>query len=340
MDMESNVLVEECSQAEYAAALAALPHKEPISFLQAPFYGAWQERDGKTVVYFRALDGKKVVAAGLAAKLDAPGGISFFYCPYGPVVQQWTPELLQAIREFFRPIAKRTGATFVRLDSMGLTDVPGVKPVANRVAVTASLQPRNEWELDISANDQEIIWMGMHKHARYNVRLAERADAKLQFFAPAEAPLDVFYTLMQATGGRDRFSIHRRDYFEAVLQATPPEDGFLAVCTIDGKPAATAFFAAYDGVMHYVFAGSSDDFRKIAPPYYVMWNAILEARKRGWHTLNFGGIVDDVKSLHVAGVTAFKKRFGGYEIHHANPVDLVYNRPKYTLFSLYKRVKR
>jgi lipid II:glycine glycyltransferase (peptidoglycan interpeptide bridge formation enzyme) len=339
--MKTTPSVHECSPEEYAAALTALSRPDkPVSFLQAPFYGAWQARDGKTVVYFAAQEdhGGPTTAAGLAVKYDAPGGISFFYCPYGPVVQAWTPELLDAIREFFGPVCKRTGASFVRLDDNALTETPGVAPMADRLAVTASLQPRAEWLLDISGR-QEDIWMGLHKHARYNVRLAERAHATLDFYAPAEAPLDTFFSLMQTTAGRDSFSIQSRAYYEAVLSSVPADSGFVAVCSIGGKPAAAALFAAYDGVLHYVFAGSSNDFRKIAPPYFVIWNSILEAKKRGWHTLNFGGISDDVKGTHLAGVTGFKQRFGGYRVTHPNPVDLVYKPLKYTLFSLYKRLR-
>lgn len=337
--MKTSLSIRECTPDEYTAALPQLSQKDvPLPLLQAPFYGAWQARDGKTVVYFTAYDGDDLTAAGLAIKYDAPGGISFFYCPYGPIAKRWTPELYAALREFFVPIAKRTGATFVRLDNSELAGLSGIKPVPNHLAVTASLQPRAEWLLDISG-EQENIWMGMHKHARYNVRLAERANATLEFYAPDKAPLNTFFTLMQTTAGRDSFSIQSQKYYEAVLQSVPADNGFVALCTIDGKPAAVALFAAYDGIVHYVFAGSSNDFRKIAPPYFVMWNAILEAKKRGWVALNFGGIADDVKGTHLAGVTGFKKRFGGYELDHPNPVDLVYNRPKYTLFSLYKRLR-
>ncbi|MEJ0073739.1 MAG: peptidoglycan bridge formation glycyltransferase FemA/FemB family protein [Candidatus Saccharibacteria bacterium] len=333
--------VHECNAEEYAAALKQLSNPDsPASFLQAPYYGAWQARDGKTVVYFSAQNdhGGDTVAAGIAVKYDAPGGISFFYCPYGPVAHQWSPELLDAIRQFFVPICARTGAAFVRLDNDTLTSVPGVHRIPNRLAATASLQPRVEWLLDISG-DQEAIWMGLHKHARYNVRLAERAKAKIEFYEPAKAPLDIFFGLMETTAGRDSFSIQSRAYYEAVLQSIPADSGFVAICTIDGKPAVASVFAAYDGVMHYVFSGSSNDFRKIAPPYFVLWNAILEARKRGWRVLNFGGIADDVKSAHLTGITGFKQRFGGYAANHPNPVDLVYKPFKYALFSVYKRLK-
>lgn len=337
--MKTGLSVVECDARAYAAALLQLAKKDAsLPLLQAPFYGAWQIKDGKTVVYFTVHDSDALLAAGLAVKYDAPGGISFFYAPYGPIATHWTPELYTTLSDFFAPIARRDGATFVRLDNDELASLPNVKPVANHLAVTASLQPRAEWLLDISGKKDDI-WMGMHKHARYNVRLAERAHAALEFFAPDKAPLNTFFSLMQTTADRDSFSIQSQKYYEAVLSSVPADSGFVALCSIEGKPAAVALFAAYDNVMHYVFAGSSSDFRKIAPPYFVMWNSILEARKRGWHTLDFGGISDEVKGVHLAGVTGFKKRFGGYEINHKNPVDLVYSPLKYTLFDLYKRFR-
>jgi lipid II:glycine glycyltransferase (peptidoglycan interpeptide bridge formation enzyme) len=337
--MKNSPIVHECSPEEYAVALGGLQNDDEfLPLLQAPFYGAWQAHDGKTVVYFAAEADHKTVAAGVAIKYDAPGGISFFYCPYGPVVRNWTPELLDALRTFFKPIAARAGAAFVRLDSPGLTDIPGVRQVADKLAVTASLQPRAEWLLNISG-DQEALWMGMHKHARYNVRLAERANAKINFYEPAKAPVETFINLMQTTAGRDSFSLQTRQYYEAVLSSIPADNGFMSVVTIDDKPAAAAIFAEYDSMVHYVFSGSSNDFRKIAPPYFMLWQAILEAKKRGWHTLNFGGISDPVKSTHLEGVTGFKKRFGGYEVDHANPVDLIYKPFMYTLFNLYKTLR-
>lgn len=337
--MKTGLSIRECGIDVYALALSKLSKTEgPLPLLQAPFYGAWQARDGKTVVYFTASDGNELVAAGVAVKYDAPANISFFYCPYGPIAKEWTPELYSAIKDFFAPIAKRTGATFVRLDSTDLVDQLHIKSIKNHVAITASLQPRAEWLLEISGS-QEDVWMGMHKHARYNVRLNERAGAKLAMYKPAEAPLNTFFQLMQTTAGRDSFSIQSKKYYEAVLQSIPAENGFVSICSIDKQVAAVALFAEYDGTMHYVFAGSSNDFRKIAPPYFVMWNAILEAKKRGWHTLNFGGIADSVKSTHIVGITGFKKRFGGYEVNHKNPVDLVYNPIKYTIFSTYKRIR-
>ncbi|MBP9761949.1 peptidoglycan bridge formation glycyltransferase FemA/FemB family protein, partial [Candidatus Saccharibacteria bacterium] len=200
------------------------------------------------------------------------------------------------------------------------------------------LQPRAEWILDITQTSEEI-WQSFHKHARYNVRLAERVHAITTVYKPSDAPLDDFYALMQTTSSRDGFGIFDKSYYDSYLKSLDANDGFLVVTTIDDQPAAVGLFAVYDQQAHYVFAGSSNQFRKIAPAYAVIWSAIQEAQDRGCTQINFGGISDTVKGLDLHGVTSFKKRFGGYRVDHDNPVDFVYMPLKYSLFRLYKTVR-
>jgi peptidoglycan pentaglycine glycine transferase (the first glycine) len=95
----------------------------------------------------------------------------------------------------------------------------------------------------------------------------------------------------------------------------------------------------YDSQAHYVFAGSSNDFRKIAPAYTVIWRAMQEAKQRGCTLFNFGGVTDTVKGQDLSGVTGFKKRFGGYQADHQNPADLIYQPLKYFAFRLYKTIR-
>lgn len=324
----------------YASVLAEVEQtvKAPVTFLQAPLYGRLQQADGKNVVYYTAFQDGKPIACGLAVRYTAPLGMSFLYCPYGPVACEWSPQLVSTLRKFFKPIARELGCAFVRLDADEMIGLSGTKAIPARLARTASLQPRAEWLLDITVTNNDL-WMGFHKHARYNVRLAERAHAELKTFSPSEAPLDDFFSLMQTTAGRDGFGIFDRSYYQAYLSAMPPEDGFMTICYIDGKPAAAGLFVTHDQQAHYVFAGSSDDNRKIAPAYSVIWSALQTSRQRGCHTFNFGGVTENVKGQNLAGVTSFKRRFGGYQVNHQNPVDLIYNQPRYLLFKLYKTLR-
>ncbi|QQS19216.1 peptidoglycan bridge formation glycyltransferase FemA/FemB family protein [Candidatus Saccharibacteria bacterium] len=63
------------------------------------------------------------------------------------------------------------------------------------------------------------------------------------------------------------------------------------------------------------------------------------SQKRGCTIFNFGGVTDDVKGHDLGGVTGFKKRFGGYRVDHANPIDFVYKPLQYALFKLYKTLR-
>ena len=110
----------------------------------------------------------------------------------------------------------------------------------------------------------------------------------------------------------------------------------MTICYLDGKPAAAGLFVMHDQQAYYVFAGSSNDNRKIAPAYSVIWSAIKTSQDRGCTLFNFGGVTESVKGQDLIGVTSFKRKFGGYQVDHRNPVDLIYSHARYMLFGLHK----
>ncbi|QQS19329.1 peptidoglycan bridge formation glycyltransferase FemA/FemB family protein [Candidatus Saccharibacteria bacterium] len=329
--------IQTCSIETYTAACKTVTDvlSEPVSFLQAPFYGNLQATSGKDVIYFTISRLDEVVGCGLGVIYGAAGGLNFLYCPYGPICRTLDKEIIGDLDTFFRTVAAKHNLTFVRLDSDEVKSISIKKPIPSKLACTASLQPRAEWVLDITGS-KEALWMGFHKHARYNVRLAERANASTKTYKPSEAPLETFFSLMQATAERDGFAIFDKSYYASYLKTLTDEEGFVVIITIDGKPAAAGLFVLYDAQAHYVFGGSSNDFRKIAPAYMVIWVALQEAVKHGCTLFNFGGVTDNVKSQGLGGVTGFKKRFGGQLVEHANPIDFVYKPWKYFLFKMYK----
>ncbi len=334
----STISVQECTAAEYQQALMQLEQKQPtsVSFLQSLVYARLQELIGRQVVYVIGSAANVPVACGVGICYQLPGGLRYLYFPYGPVVTENV--VYTALSSAILPIARRLGCAFVRIDNDRWLTTLNLKPAPNDISRLSSLQPRAEWVLDIN-QDTQAVWMGMHKHARYNVRLAERANASYKQFAPAEAPFDEFIGLMQTTSDRDNFSLHDEAYYRAMLNAMSPKDGFVAIVYINDAPAAAALFVVHDNQLHYVFAGSSNDYRKIAPAYFLLWNALQHGKRKGCSLLNFGGVQDEVKKLHLQGVTSFKKRFGGYQINHRNPHDIIVSPFKYALLRLYKRIR-
>jgi hypothetical protein len=100
--------IQRCSVEDYEAASKSYldNHHEPVTFLQAPFYGRLQENSGKEVVYIRILKQAELVGFGLGVIYSAPGGLKFLYCPYGPISAEWTSELVTDLEVFF-PIPRR-----------------------------------------------------------------------------------------------------------------------------------------------------------------------------------------------------------------------------------------
>jgi lipid II:glycine glycyltransferase (peptidoglycan interpeptide bridge formation enzyme) len=335
----SEIVVEVCDEAAYSVALSALENKlvDSVSFLQAPMYGRVQAKNDKEICYLVGRNGGETVLAGLGVRYDAPGGMKYLYFPYGPIVSHSSEDMFRSFKATAKKVARDLQCSFVRVDNEHFFG-SFAHPTSPKVARMSSLQPRSEWLLAIDG-EEEAIWMAMHKHARYNVRLAERAQAEYKVYDPSDVPMDDFYSLMETTGSRDSFSIFDRTYYEAYLAAMTPDEGFVTITYINGTPAAAALFVIHDSQIHYVFAGSSDDYRKIAPAYFLLWETVKVARARGCTLLNFGGVQDEVKKLHLQGVTSFKKRFGGYQLDHALPADIVLSRLRYTALRVYKTLR-
>lgn len=340
MNQMSHYSVQAISAQDYATSLESLRPQlpAPLHFLQAGFYGEWQQKSGKHVTHFEIKKSGELIGCGMAIAYPLPGGFHYLYCPYGPLLTDWSAGAVDALKYFFKH-EHGQAPLFVRFDADNMPEAEFTEP-SNAAAATASLQPRREWALDISPSEEKLL-EGFHKTARYHLRLAERSNTTIRFehFTPVQ--LDHFYDLMLATSDRNSFGILPKSYYKAVFETlhdTP--DSFLAFADIDGVPAAAVLVASYDGQAHYVFGCSGNQFRRIAPSYLLLWHSIQKAKANGNTVFNFGGITDSIKSTRLQGVTEFKKRFGGYEIAHDKPADIVLSPVLYKLFTLYKKIQR
>lgn len=339
--MPERIVVSSVDQQGYAECLEQIKPalKAPLHFLNAPFYGEWQEIAGKKVAYFRVSDGKEAIGGGMVIPYVLPGGFYYLYCPYGPVLTKWSPAVTDSIKKYFKDNFTDKKLLFVRLDADGLP--PGSLHVPSDAATaTSSLQPRNEWVLDISdANDKLLA--GMHKKARYHINLAERSGATFRVEPFSAKQLDIFFDLMTTTSARDNFHILPKSYYQAIFETLKDnKNAQLAYVDIDGQPAAANLCVAFDGQAHYIFGCSANEFRRIAPSYFLQWKSIQRFKEMGNVQLyNFGGVSDDIKSTHLAGVTKFKQRFSGYNVSHDKPADIIMAPFGYKLFSLYKRLQ-
>lgn len=334
--MPGKIFVELTDASGYNQALEAIKPTlaRPLHFLSAPFYGRWQEAADKKVVYFVLKNADAIKGAGLAVAYWLPGGYYFYYCPYGPLTTSWTASEISAIKAFFTSLNDKK-LLFARLDASLPPSL--LARASESVASVSSLQPRNEWLLELTPSESDLL-ANMHKKARYHINLTDRKGASFRAEKCSPAELETFYGLMKTTAERDKFHILPKSDYAAAFK-TLGQNAFVGYVDYDGRPIASALVISYDKMAYYVYGCSSDEYRKLGAGYYLQWRCLLRAKASGDKIYNFGGISGGVKGAQLAGVTQFKTRFGGYNQSHDLPSDIVISPLGYQLFSLYKKLR-
>jgi len=104
---------------------------------------------------------------------------------------------------------------------------------------------------------------------------------------------------------------------------------------------ASAIVSFYKNRATYLFGASSDEMRNVMAPYELHWKIIAEAKRRGCTEYDFFGIApDDDKKHPWAGVTSFKKKFGGKQVDLLGSWDLILRSNEYRVFKILERLRR
>lgn len=133
----------------------------------------------------------------------------------------------------------------------------------------------------------------------------------------ANAELEKIEELLRETPGGTKATKRKNAQLELLKQIDAREKETNELEAEYGKIIilSAAYFVIYDDEMYYISSGSYDQFRKYNGPYFIQYNAIMEAKRRGCHRYNFtgtSGVFDE--SGEDFGVFEFKKRLGGRPI--------------------------
>ncbi len=315
-------------------------------FTQAQFYGQWHARLGREVRRFTVLDGPEVVAYWQMLKYPLPAGKFYFYIPYGPVVKTHSELVLSAIGAKLYELLKEAGGVFARADFSPSVEPRLLSPKffhpAPLYTYDASFtQPRTEWVLTIDKPPERLL-AEMVKDARYSIRLATRKGVKIKTIsANFDEYFDSFYDLMRVTSKRNQFGLHEREYYQSIFASTVKTPSiYLVVAEFEGEVLVIDVVVVYGSIANYIYSGSSNANRKLMPTYGAIWQAILEAQKRGVRTFNFGGYaLGKTRRRDSDSLDLFKRKFGGHAISHSPFYDVVAEPLWYHLYGLRRLLK-
>lgn len=194
-----------------------------------------------------------------------------------------------------------------------------------------SLQPPKTVVLDLREKEEELL-AKMHEKTRYNIRLAERHGVQIR-----NSPYEVFWRMLQETAERDKFSTHERGYYGKLLETRSENfSNELFFAEYKGKVLAAALINFYkpSASATYLHGASTRAHKEVMAPHLLHWQAIKEAKKRGFDYYDFWGI-DEIKW---PGVTKFKLGFGGSIIEYPPAVDIIYRPAWYKVYRLVKKL--
>lgn len=150
-----------------------------------------------------------------------------------------------------------------------------------------------------------------------------------------------FINQQKSTALRIGLTLHPDSYYKQLAESLMSAGvaSFYFAVHADGD-VASAMCYDFGGVRYYAHAGTNDELnRKHKGAVALLWWLISDAKSKGNHTFDFGGVAPEDQPNHPwAGHTRFKKSIGGGEIIKLSGTWDYPLRP--TKYKFYQAVKK
>lgn len=256
----------------------------------------------------------------------------------GPLIKWGNKELAAEVINYLRLMAIDKDCSYVRISPL-LDDIKENRQFMKELGLVScqmhDVDAEITWVLNLNQSEEEIL-AGMRKNVRYYIGRAKKDGVQI---IKSTNPDDLvkFWPIFLDTVERQSWKAYSYEYvfneFKTFAQAGK---ALLILAKYDDKYIAGSIFIFHKGISYYHHSGSLTAYRKIPAPYLIQWQAIKEAKARGFDKYNFFGIARTDKKTHPwAGLTFFKKGFGGYAESHLHAHDLPIKN-KYWLTHLFE----
>ncbi len=287
----------------------------PNIFVQSAKYGDFFRKLKEDFFIAGVFDGEKLIGGSLIVTTTAKRG-KFLYLPYGPKIDFSDKELLKKFTEFLIELAKKEKADFIRIapfledteKNRALFKELGFKPAPMHVLAETT------WILNLD-EDEETLMKNMRQTTRNLIRRGEREGVEIRT-SKDEKAIDRLTALLNETAARHKFVPFSKKYIQAEFDAFKDSNEVLLFeAYFNGEMVSSAIIFFYGDTAVYRHSASSSKRIKCQPTYFLQWNVIKEAKKRGMKHYNFWGIAPDgaSKKHPFYGITVFKTGFGGYK---------------------------
>lgn len=297
--------------------------KKPGTFLQSWNWGETNKAAGSKIMRFGYFQKGKMI--GCVQIIDQPAKRGHhLLIPGGPVIDYENHKVVAFVTKHLKTIALKSKSWFVRIrpdikespDLLSTLSEEGFKPAPMHVHGEHTLI------LDIDKNEEEIL-KNMRKTTRYLIKKSQSEGFKIRRTTDVE-DVDILYELQDETVKRHKFVGFKKKLFEAELSTFGLDNqAEIFICEKDKRPLVAAIVIYYGEKAFYHHSGSSESARHMNASYFTQWEIIKASKEKRMRYYDFWGIAPTDGPKHrFAGVTVFKKGFGGEKVDWAHAHDL------------------
>lgn len=225
---------------------------------------------------------------------------------------------------------------FVRFDALSDTK----ESLAEfRLHKSIDVQPAQTVINNLEMSEEELL-KRMHSKTRYNIGLAEKKNLTIR---TGDVTLDQVWSLFSQTAKRGSFRLHEHTYYETmltVLAHTSPRV-FLAAAFYEDQPVAATIMLDFGETRTYLHGASSHEYRTLMAPSLLHWELMKDAKRNGLKAYDWWGVSPLLEEQHDwAGISRFKRGFGGEEVEYFGTYDVVLKPFSYLVYQLARKVRR
>lgn len=324
-------------------------------FSQSLWYKEAQEMQGKKSIAFFAYTThheKVMHIRFFLYTLFSLGNIRLYaaYAPYAPtwkdgIGNEEKKEMLEALFSHIQK-NKYKNIVFFRIEENVAIEKQRkenrhVHVASGKARKGSFMQPEHEYRVSLKEEEKEIR-ARMHIGLRRDIQLGERDGASCVIYDDLFADhFDTFYALMEETAKRNSFSLHTKSYYKNLFVVLEKNKRALLSFVYEGETLlATALIYLYGDEAYYAFGASKRGEHIHTAPAYMHHALLQEVKKRGFLYYNLGGVSEIEDKKHAwAGLSFFKRKFGGKEISREFCYDILKKPLLYYLFVLYKQIR-
>lgn len=306
--------------------------KTEANFLQSWSWGEFHRALGKTINRAGFYEKRGLVGVMLSIVEPARRG-KYLTVPGGPIIDWGNKNVVNEFAKQIKIIAKENKCVFVRVRPQLKSDEFSKNLFKKLEFIKAPMHLHAELtsQLDITKPEEELM-AKMRKATRYEVKRGIRERIKI---TTSNDPSNIkkFYGLQVETAKRQKFvPFSYKFLYEQFKVFAENGNAILYKAEFEKKLLAQAFVIFYGKEAVYHYGASTHDGRHYPGAYLIQWEAIKEAKKREMTRYNFWGVAPIDKQDHrFAGLSLFKRGFGGQDFQYLPAQDLIINKPKYLL---------